>query len=179
MFNIKNYLSLIFRVSKLTSNEITFTIVCFTRHVYILDNLKIKMLLSNDILKSKQIILNLNKKKMIIDNCQNCIIDFNMINRDIFVKRQMKINDVIKISTCFYVIISFKLRDKFKLSKNKNFMFLSQYINRLNFENDVLLYIVDVNTTIMQIRNINIENVFLFKNCRINTIQKYEKKIAI
>ena len=116
---------------------------------------------------------------MIIDNCQNCIIDFNMINRDIFVKRQMKINDVIKISTCFYVIISFKLRDKFKLSKNKNFMFLSQYINRLNFENDVLLYIVDVNTTIMQIRNINIENVFLFKNCRINTIQKYEKKIAI
>ena len=169
-------MSLIFRVSKLTSNEITFTIVCFTRHVYIVDNLKTKMLLSNDILKSKQIILNLNKKKIIIDNCQNCIIDLNVINRDIFVKQQVKINDIIKISTRFCVIISFKLRDKSKLSKNKNFMFLSQRIDRLNFENDVLSHIVDVNTTIMQIRNINIENVFLFKNCRINTIQKYEEK---
>ena len=66
IFNIKNYLSLIFRVSKLTSNEITFTIVYFTRHVYIIDNLKTKILLSNDILKSKQIILNLNKKKWLL-----------------------------------------------------------------------------------------------------------------
>ena len=54
-------------------------------------------------------------------------------------------------------------------------MFISQRIDRLNFENDVLSHIVDVNTTIMQIRNINFDDVFLSKNCRINIIQKYEK----
>ena len=88
----------------------------------------------------------------------------------------MKINDITRISICFCVIISFKLRDKFKLSNNKNFMFISQRINRLNFENDVLLHIVDVNTIVMQIRNINVDDVFLFKNCRINIIQKYNEK---
>ena len=113
---------------------------------------------------------------MIIDNCQNFIIKLNVVNRDISIKRQMKINDVIKISTRFCVIISFKLRDKFKLSNDKNFMFISQRIDRLNFENDVLSYIVDVYTTIIQIRNINVDDIFLSKNCRINTIQKYEKK---
>ena len=112
---------------------------------------------------------------MIINNCQNFIIKLNVINRDISIKRQMKINDVIKISTRFCVIISFKLRDKFKLSNDKDFMFISQRIDRLNFENDVLSHIVDVNTTIMQIRNINFDDVFLSKNCRINIIQKYEK----
>ena len=63
IFNTKNYLSLIFRMSKLTSNKTTFAIICFTRYIYIVDNLKTKMLLNNDIFESKQIILNLNKKK--------------------------------------------------------------------------------------------------------------------
>ena len=80
-------------------------------------------------MKLKQIILNLDKKKIIIDNCQNFIIELNVINRDIFIKRQMRVNDVIRISIRFCVIISFKLRDKFKLSKDKNFMFLSQRID--------------------------------------------------
>ena len=175
MFNIKNYLSLIFRVLKLTLNEMTFTIVCFIKYVYIVDNLKTKMFLNNDILRLKQIILNFDNEKMIINNCQNIITKLNVINHDVFVKRQIKVNDIIKISIRFCVIISFKLRDKFKLSKDKNFIFLSQSINRLNFENNVLLYFVNVNITIMQIRNINFDDVFLFKNCRINIIQKYEK----
>ena len=62
---------------------------------------------------------------MIIDNCQNFIIKLNVANRDISIKRQMRVNDVIKISTRFCVIISFKLRDKFKLSNDKDFMFIS------------------------------------------------------
>ena len=124
MFNTKNYLSLIFRVSKLTSNEATFTIICFIRHVYIIDVLKIKIFISNNILESKQIILNFDKKKMIINSCQNFITKLNVINRNISIKQQMKINDVTKISTRFCVIILFKLRDKFKLSNNKDFMFV-------------------------------------------------------
>ena len=63
MLNIKNYLSLIFRISKLTSNKITFIIICFIQHVYIIDILKIKIFMSNDNFESKQIILNLDKKK--------------------------------------------------------------------------------------------------------------------
>ena len=113
---------------------------------------------------------------MIIDNCQNFIIKLNVINRDVFVKRQIKVNDVIKISIRSYIIILFKLRDKFRLSNNKDFMFISQRIDRLDFENNVLSHIVDVYTTIEQICNINVNDIFLFKNCRINIIQKYKKK---
>ena len=81
---------------------------------------------------------------MTIDNCKNIITLLKITNRDILIKRITKINDAIKISIYSIIIISFKFRDKFDLSNDKNFMFVFKRIDRLNVENDIIFHIVDV-----------------------------------
>ena len=42
------------------------------------------------------------------------------------------------------VTIFYKLRDKFDLSIDKDFMFISQRLKSLKFENDIFSHIIDV-----------------------------------
>ena len=116
----------------------------FIRYVYIVDKLKIKMFINNNIFDSKKMIIDLNKQQMTIDNCKNIITSLKIINRDIFVKRIVKINNVIKILIHSIIIISFKFCNKIDLSNNKNFIFVFKRVNRLNVENDIMFHIVDV-----------------------------------
>ena len=73
-------------------------------------------------------------------------------------------------------MISFKLRGKFSLSTDRNFIFLFQRIDRLNSENGILSHIIDVNTVVVQIRNTSFDDVFIPKNSRLSIIREYEKK---
>ena len=54
-------LSITFRISNTVVDD-NFAIAIFIKHVYIVDDLKTKVLLNNDILESKQIVLNIVKK---------------------------------------------------------------------------------------------------------------------
>ncbi len=45
------------------------------KKIHLVENLKINMFINNDILESKNIIINIQEKKVIISNCQNLIID--------------------------------------------------------------------------------------------------------
>ncbi len=52
------------------------------REIHSVENLKINMLIDNDILESKEITINVQSKKTIIRNCQNLIIDVNIHQRE-------------------------------------------------------------------------------------------------
>ena len=54
-------LSIIFRIFDTIADD-SFVVVIFIKHVYIVDDLKTKILLNNDIFESKQIALNIVKK---------------------------------------------------------------------------------------------------------------------
>ena len=172
---IIEYVSIIFCILDVIVDD-NFVIVTFIKNVYIVDDLKTKMLLSNDILKSKQIILNIVKKKLIIDNCQNMIVKLTIVNREISMKRIIRFVERIKIFVRFNIVISFKLRDKVKLFVDRDFMFISQRIDRLKTSDGVLSHIVNVNIEIVMIQNANHEKIFILKNNRIDVIQNYEKK---
>ena len=175
LIKTKKHIFFNFRVSNKIKNEIV--VIYFIRHVYIVESFKTKTLFDNDILNSKQIVFNVDKKIVIIDNCQNFVIKFNVINIDLSIKRIVRVNSIIKISIKFNVTISFKLRDKNNvLSIERNFMFVSKRIDRLNKNDDVLSHIINFVIENVLINNANTKNVFLFKNCHIDTIQKYEKK---
>ena len=51
-------------------------------------------------------------------------------------------------------------------------MFISQQLKSLNFKSDIFLHIVDIHINVMQIRNINSSIIYIFKNNKINVIQK-------
>ena len=55
-------------------------------------------------------------------------------------------------------------------------MFISKRIDRLNKNDDVLFHIINVFIEIVLINNVNIENVFLFKNNHIDIIHEYKEK---
>ena len=104
------------------------------------------------------------------------IVKLNVKNDDFSIKRVIRINNNTKISTRFNIIISFKLRDKNSLFIDRNFMFISQRIDRLKFVDDVFSHIVDVRIFVIQIMNVNTKKIFIFKNNKLNIISNYEKK---
>ena len=113
---------------------------------------------------------------MTIDNCKNIKIQLNVTNTDSSIKRIARVNEVIKISIKSTTTISFKLRDKNNLFIERDFMFTSSRIERLNHDEDVLSHIIDAHIEMIQIHNINSKNVYILKNTRFELVQKYEKK---
>ena len=87
-------------------------IMFFIRYIYIVESLKIKMFVNNNILSFENIVFNVEKKFVTIDNCQNLIVKFNVTNNEFSIKRVVRFNFVIKIFAKSIVFISFKLRDK-------------------------------------------------------------------
>ena len=60
-FNNTKYILIIFEIFDKFVDDKSI-IINFIRYIYIVNNLKIKMFMNNDILDSKKIIINLNKK---------------------------------------------------------------------------------------------------------------------
>ena len=174
LLNSTKHMSLNFSILDKAINESTI-IACFTRHVYIINDLKVKLLIINDIIESKQIILDIKKKKLIIKNCQNMIVILIVKNVDSFVKRVARFSEITKISIKFKTIIAFKLREK-KLSIERDFMFVSSKIDRLKAKDDIFSYIIDANIVVVLIYNANLKNVFFLKNSKLSVIQEYKKE---
>ena len=168
LLTITKYLSISFRILEQVVDESS-TIVNFTRHVYIVEKLKIKILIENNIFNSKLIILDVDRSKLTIENCKKIIIKFNIKNIDFSIKRVVRFSNVIKILIKFNIVIFFKLRDN-NLFIDRDFIFVLKKINRLKSENDVLLYIVDVYIAIVHVININSKNIYLLKNSKLNII---------
>ena len=160
------------------SNEIDgkSVVARFTRYVYIVKELKTKLLLNNDILGSKNMIFHLNKEKLVIDSCDNFIASLIVTFR--FEKRVKRIIRAQTVTTILFhsvFVILIKFRDS-KLLIDRNYMFNSNSIERLEKKSDVFFYIVDVNFDVVQIRNVTNKSIFISKNERLDVFQKYEKK---
>ena len=149
--------------------------VTFIRHVYIVKNFKTNIFLSNDILKSKNIVFHVDKRKIIIENCDNFFVSLIVIIKDEErVKRIVRTQTNAIISTHFCFAISIKIRDR-KLS-NRDLMFNLEYIERLDKKNEVFAHIIDVDFFIIQVKNIINESVIIKRSKRLNTLAEYEKK---
>ena len=170
-----DHISLIFRVFEISIDNEN-AIVTFTRQIYIVKKLKAKIFLDNDILSSEQMSINVDKQVVIIKSCKNIRVKLNVINVDSQVKRVARVSETIKISIKSTSTISFKLRDKDSLLIERDFMFTFSRIERLNQDESVFSHIIDAHTEVVQVHNINVENVYIFKNTRFEFVQKYEKK---
>ena len=111
LLNSTKHLSLYLYIFNKIINE-SITIACYTRYIYIIDDLKIKFLIINNIIELKPIFFDVRKKKFIIKNCQKFIIKLIIINVECFVKRVTRFNNTIKILIKFKTTIVFKLREK-------------------------------------------------------------------
>ncbi len=116
---IKKYVNFsIYLFSKDDSNKMT----KIHREMHLIKNLKTNMLIDNDIFESKEIIINVQKKKTIIRNCQNLIIDVKIHQRESFIRRNVVNQFAIVISSKSYVKILYKMKNLFS---NRDFLFES------------------------------------------------------
>ncbi len=137
------------------------------KEMHLIEDLKTNMLIENDILESKNIIINIQEKKIVISSCQNMIIEVKIHQRDSFVRRNVISQFASVVSSEFYAKISYKMKN---LSSNKDFLFESFS------EISVFIYahIIDVKTTEVIVRNESSRSMKISRNFKLEVTQKIQ-----
>ena len=68
------------------------------------------------------------------------------------------------------------MRNNSFLSKKRDYMFHSKTFFNFDVENDVFIYIINVNMSMIQIRNVTSKIVIIFRHVKLKRIMNYEKK---
>ena len=80
MYNIDKYMLILMYLSGLKRDDST-ALICIVREIYLINNLKANLLIRNDIMRSKKIILDISKNEARIGSC-NIIIKITTYNTD-------------------------------------------------------------------------------------------------
>ena len=94
-------------------------LIYLRRELYIVDNLRVKMLIKNNIIKFKRIIINIVNKKARIKS-YNITIDIIARSRDEFIRRKIYIKISIFVSSHSEIMLLIK---KINLFNNRDFLF--------------------------------------------------------
>ena len=138
-------------------------LTCITKEIYLMNDLKAKLLIENDFFESKSFIIDINSKKASIISCE-IIIDLSIKQRDSFVKRNIHAMKTTLIRSKIEINVS----AKFSVSDNKNFLFKS--IKETNFT--LFHHVVNSYINEIMIRNDSSHIVKNFKNfCLENVIE--------
>ena len=124
-------------------------------------------------------IISISKRRFYIDNCVEFIATINIVDVEKRVDRLIRIKKIIFLSFHFVTNVFIQIRDNFCLSIDKNYIFHSKINFELKSKNNVYFYIVDVNISIIQIRNIINETYIVSRHVKLNRVFDYEKKIVI
>ena len=147
------------------------------RQVHIINDLKINMLIEFDIFDSEKMILNYVIEQLTINSCKKMKIFMKIIFKRNKVNKIVRAHNVIIVSFYSNTMIFICFRNKSKLFKNRDLMFMSMKLSDcFNFDDNVLSHIIDVNMCVVQINNIFDKSIIIFKNFRLNIVQEYEEE---
>ncbi len=151
-------------------------IIKLSRQAHVVNNLRVKFLMKMNILESKEIILNLRRRKMTLTLCDNVKVDIRIttiamnvtsINRVILIER------LVFISAKFIVSVSIRMK-KTLLDRDFLFQSISRELN-LELIDDVMTHVVDAHTTFVQIANSTDKLVMISRKTRLDRIMNYEE----
>ena len=140
-----------------------------------INNFRVKILIDIDIICSKKITINLQIRKLIIDNC-DMITFITCTFVDLKINRIVKFHHFVIISTYTIITISFKTQN-FELFNEKNYSF-QLHVTLFDFEtkNDIITYIINVKTFVVHVQNIIHKSIIVFKYIKFDKIFDFEKK---
>jgi len=119
---INDYLQLsIYLQDKIDNNRV---VAHFCQKVHVVKNLRAKLLLSMNIIDLERIIVNVNKRKLIIKSCHNLETKLKIKSKNnIRIKRVVKIKRSLVVVTYFVLEVPIVVRDE--ILPNKNYLFES------------------------------------------------------
>jgi hypothetical protein len=137
------------------------------RKLHLMKELKVNMLIENDILRSKEITINVQQKTAIIRNCENLIIKVKIHQREFFVRRNIISQFVSVILSEVYVKISYKMKNLFS---DRDFLFESYS------EVSVFIYahVIDARIIDVIVRNESAKSMKISKNFKLDVAQEIQ-----
>ena len=123
--------------------------------------------------------ISISKRRFYIDNCVEFITIINIVDVEKHVDRLIRIKKIIFLSFYFVTNVFIQIRDNFCLSINRDYMFHSKINFELKSKKNVYFHIVDVNISMIQIRNVIDEIYIISRHVKLNRVLDYEKRIVI
>ena len=142
--------------------------------IHFIDDFAVNLLLTNDVIYSKNIKINSVKRRLIIINCESFRVSIEILSRTIpNVKRIIRSRQI-------YILMLDELAEIFVtyhdfLSDDRDFLFEFHCQYDLDYDDDVYVHVVNNDLTKMFVRNAIGESVTLVKRIRLGTITKYNQ----
>ena len=142
--------------------------------IHFIDDFAVNLLLTNDVIYSKNIKINSVKRRLIIVNCENLRISIEILSRTISnVKRIIRSRQI-------YILMFDELTEILViyhdfLSDDRDFLFEFHCQYDLNYDDDMYAHVVNNDLIKMFVRNVIDESIILVKRARLNTITKYNQ----
>ncbi len=153
-----------------SKNDLT-RLIEIHRKLHLMKELKVNMFIENDILRSKEITINVQQKTAIIRNCENLIIEVKIHQRELFVRRNIISQFVNVILSEAYVKISYKMKN---LLSDRDFLFDSFS------EVSVFIYahVIDVRITDVIVRNESAKSMKISRNSKLDVAQEIQYDVS-
>lgn len=119
------YVQILIFISKIIKNG-NQILICIIREIYLINKLKISLLIENDFLESEEFTINVNNKKVFIASC-DVNINLSIKQRKLYVQKHIHVIESIII----LLKAKIKISIKFSVFINRDFMF--ELINKTNF----------------------------------------------
>ena len=141
-----------------------------------INELRVNILLNINIQEFENMTIFISKRRLLIDNCVEFFVFIDVVNIDKRVDRLIRIKKIIFLSFHFVTNVFIQIRENFCLSIDKNYIFHSKINLELKSKNDVYFYIVDINISMIQIRNVIDETYIVSRYTKLSRVLNYEKK---
>ena len=157
--------------------KIESTIAHFKTEFHFINDLKTNVLINMNVMKFENIILNFEKKIMMISTCQKLKTLIAIQRKKTFVNRTVRAVVILIIFVGAIMTVSVRVQDS-KISFDKNYSFFFKADPMLKSKNDFFAHVTDHNLIAMQIRNISKKSYVISKNLKIEHFRNFEKKKA-
>ena len=147
-----------------------------TREIYFVNDLRINMLIDMNIQIIEKIIIDISQRKFILFNYSKFFIFIDVFSVDKRVKRIIKNKQIVSLSSMSITNVSIQMQNNLFLSKKRDYMFYSKMFFNFDVESDVFIHIINVNMSMIQIRNVTSKIVIIFRHVKLKRIMNYEKK---
>ena len=143
--------------------------------LHVIDDFNVNLLIENDVLISKDMTVDLNRRKLIINNCEGLKISIKMKARKNFhVKRIIRARQAYIIMLDEITEISITWRGR-NLSNDRDLLFESNCSHYLKHEEDLYASIVDVSFNKILVKNTTEISITLVKRMQLNTVIEYNQ----
>ena len=160
-------------LSDKTKNELITVRLKIELHV--INDFKANVLIEMDVMKSKNMIMNFDKKIFTISICQNMKVPLTIKRKSAPINKTVRVVSQMMISTNKIFAISIRVREA-KFSKNRNYSFFPKTKRQLNSENEFFAHVTEFDIIAVQIRNISEKFYTISKNLKIGHIRDYDEK---